>query len=69
MRIRAARQSGGELLEIGEVPLADPASSQICYYWFLFKNERLAMWGRAEDWRLVSGQYRIDFEPTPPRPR
>jgi hypothetical protein len=63
MWIRATRQNGAEVLEIGEVPLVDPASGRVRYYWFLFKNEHLAMWGRPEDWRPVSQQFSIDFEP------
>src|SRR5215470_16832149 len=53
MRIRATRQNGGEVLEVGEVPLTQPDSGQVTYYWFLFKNDRLAMWGRPQDWRSV----------------
>ena len=66
IKIRARERSpGGETLEIAEVPLADPASGEVMYYWFLFKDERLAVWGRAGDWTRISGQYPIKFEPHP----
>jgi hypothetical protein len=68
MRMRAVqRTADGNLLEIGEVPLIDRNSGRVTHYWVLFQNGRLAVWGRPEDWRLVSGRYPIRFKPSPPR--
>jgi hypothetical protein len=65
MRMRMGERTGaGDLLEIGEVPLIDRSSGRVTYYWVLFENGRLAVWGRPEDWRLVSGRYPIGFRPT-----
>lgn len=65
MRMRIGERTGaGDLLEIGEVPLIDRSSGRVTYYWVLFENGRLAVWGRPEDWRLVAGRYPIRFRPT-----
>lgn len=67
MRMRAEQRTGaGDLLEIGEVPLIDRSSGRVTHYWVLFQNGRLAVWGRPEDWRLISGRYPISFKPAPP---
>ena len=65
MRMRIRERTGaGDLLEIGEVPLIDRSSGRVTYYWVLFENGRLAVWGRPEEWRLVAGRYPIRFRPT-----
>jgi hypothetical protein len=68
MRMRTQqRTADGALLEIGEVPVIDRNSGRVTYYWVLFENGRLAVWGRPEDWRLVSERYPIRFKPSPSR--
>ncbi len=71
LRMRAAqRTETGDLFEIGEVFLVNRTSGRVSGYWFLFKNGRLAMWGRAEDWKLVKGGVPLTFEPArPPQDR
>jgi hypothetical protein len=65
MRMRIGERTGaGDFLEIGEVPLIDRSSGRVTYYWVLFENGRLAVWGRPEDWPLVAGRYPIRFSPT-----
>jgi len=67
MRMRAEQRTGaGDLLEVGEVPLIDRSTGRVTHYWVLFQNGRLAVWGRPEDWRLISRSYQIRFKPTPP---
>ena len=43
------RDPAGNLLEVGEIILINPASKSKRSYWFLFKNGRLAEWGPRED--------------------
>jgi hypothetical protein len=65
IRMRIGERTGaGDFLEIGEVPLIDRSSGRVTYYWVLFENGRLAVWGRPEDWGLVAGRYPISFRPT-----
>jgi hypothetical protein len=65
IRMRIGERTGaGDFLEIGEVPLIDRRSGRVTYYWVLFENGRLAVWGRPEDWGLVAGRYPISFRPT-----
>ena len=67
MRMRAEQRTGaGDLLEIGEVPLIDRSSGRVTHYWVLFQNGRLAVWGRPEDWSLISRRYPIRFKPALP---
>jgi len=65
MRMQIGERTGaGDFLEIGEVPLIDRSSGRVTYYWVLFENGRLAVWGRPEEWGLVAGRYPIRFRPT-----
>ena len=49
MEIRSKqRDPAGNLLEVGEVILINHASERK-FYWFLFKNGRLAQWGPGKD--------------------
>jgi hypothetical protein len=67
LRIRGAERLGpGERVEVGEVPLIDKNSGRVVTYWFLFKNDRLAMWGRAEDWATVEKTVPIHYTPSEP---
>jgi hypothetical protein len=67
LRIRATeRLSTGERVEVGEVPLIDKNSGQVVTYWFLFKNDRLLMWGRAQDWPMVEKSWPIPYRPSEP---
>src|SRR5215471_13250740 len=65
MQIRAAKRTdSGDLLEVGQMILMDETNTQRKVpYWFLFKNGRLAQWGRPDDWRAVAARYEIDFNP------
>jgi len=64
MQIRAAKQDGDSLIEIGEVLMTDRVSPTVAY-WFLFENGSLIRWGQPADWKEIKVRYEINYNPSP----
>ena len=68
MRLRASGQSRRHTrIEISEVRLEGDDQRETLY-WFLFDDDRLISWGRAEEWRAAARSYRVDV-PYRPQPQ
>jgi cytoskeletal protein RodZ len=62
MRLRATgRSSQHAQVEVAEVRINDTTAAGNLY-WFLFGDDRLIAWGRAEDWPLATARYQVDIE-------
>lgn len=59
-------QRDGSVVEVWTMQMVNrsrPAGERVPEYWFLFVGGRLQQWGLPEDWRGVSAEYNINFNP------
>jgi hypothetical protein len=70
MRLRARGRSAQHArVEVAEVRITDAVAAGSSLYWFLFGDDRLIAWGRAEEWPVATARYQVEIEyqpdPTP----